>query len=231
MSRKFLLSAVAVLALICASSARADTVVASGAGSLPGTAQDLTGMNVTEITGSIMDQLGVEMFEIDITNAAGFSAMTVGPGAFGIPDTELFLFDSSGMGVYGNDDIDGGNTFRACRRQVVSNPCSSSRPGGVGPMTDGDYFLAITRSANSPLDGSDNYIFTSVLSTDVVGPNAGTGPIADWDGGVFTNPDFDLVNFDILLTGTTAVPEPGTWALIAAGFVGIFLRRKQLARS
>ena len=231
MSRKFLLSAVAVFALICASSVRADTVVASGAGSLPGTAQDLTGMNVTEITGSIMDQLGVEMFEIDITNAAGFSAMTVNPGAFGIPDTELFLFDSSGMGVYGNDDIDGGNTFSCLPSAVVSNPCSSSRPGGVGPMTDGDYFLAITRSANSPLDGSDNYIFTSVLSTDVVGPNAGTGPIADWDGGVFTNPDFDLVNFDILLTGTTAVPEPGTWALIAAGFVGIFLRRKQLARS
>lgn len=231
MSRKLLLSAVAVFALICASSVRADTVVASGAGSLPGTAEDLTGMNVTEITGSIMDQLGVEMFEIDITNAAGFSAITVGPGAFGIPDTELFLFDSSGMGVYGNDDIDGGNTLSCLPSAVVSNPCSSSRPGGVGPMTDGDYFLAITRSANSPLDGSASDIFTILNSTDVAGPNAGTGPIADWDGGVFTNPDTDLVNFDILLTGTTPVPEPGTWALIAAGFVGIFLRRKQLARS
>jgi hypothetical protein len=231
MSRKLLLSAVAVLALICTSSARADTVVASGAGSLPVSAENLTSMNVTEITGSIVDQLGVEMFEIDITNAAGFSATTVNAGAFGIPDTELFLFDSSGMGVYGNDDIDGGNTLSCLPSAVVSNPCSSSRPTGVGPVTDGDYFLAITRSANSPLDGSVNDIFTILNSTDVVGPNSGTGPVADWDGGVFTNPDFDLQNFDILLTGTTAVPEPSTWALIAAGFVGIFLRRKQLARS
>jgi hypothetical protein len=231
MSKKLLLSAAIALTLMFAASVHADTVVASGAGSLPGTAEDLTGVNVTEIQGSIPDQLGVNMFEIDITDFTNFSAITTGPGAFGIPDTELFLFDSTGLGVMANDDIDGGNTLSCLPSAGPGNPCSSTLPSGVGPTSDGDYFLAITRSQQLPLDASFNDIFTIFNSTDVVGPNSGAGPVAGWDGGVFTNPDFDLVNYDILLTGSTPLPEPGTLVLISAGIVGIFLRRKQLARS
>jgi len=236
MSRKLFLSAVIAIALMSAASVQADTVVASGAGSLPGTAEDLTGMNVTEIQGSIPgmpDELGVDMFKIDITDFANFSAITTGPGAFGIPDTVLFLFDASGFGVMANDDIDGGNTLSCLPAAGPSNPCESTLPSGVGPTSDGDYFLAITRSQQLPLDASLNEIFTIFNSTDVVGPNSGVGSVAGWDGGVFTNPDFDLTNYDILLTGTGPVtaPEPGTLALISAGIVGIFLRRKQQARS
>jgi len=234
MSRTLLLSAAIAFTLMFAASVQADTVVASGAGSLPGTAEDLTGVNVTEIQGSIPalpDELGVNMFEIDITDFTDFSAITTGPGAFGIPDTELFLFDASGMGVMANDDIDGGNTLSCLPSAGPGNPCESSLPAGVGPTSDGDYFLAITRSQQLPLDASFNEIFTIFNSTDVVGPNSGVGAVAGWDGGVFTNPDFDLVNYDILLTGSTPLPEPGTWVLISAGIVGIFLRRKQLARS
>jgi hypothetical protein len=208
MSQKLLLSVVAALFLICATPAHADS----------------------QILGTIPDQLGVDVFEIDITDFTNFSALTLDPGAFGIPDTELFLFDAGGFGVLGNDDIDGGNTFSCLPAAGPSNLCASLLPAGVGPTSDGFYFLAITRSANSPLDGDGNDIFTLLDSTDVVGPNSGVGALASWDGGVFTSPDTDLQNFDIQLTGASALaPEPSTWALLITGLIFILLRRKKLA--
>jgi PEP-CTERM motif len=231
MSRKLLLLVVALLFLSCALPAHADSFAANNAGPLPSSAQDLTGLNVTEITGTVDFPLGVDMFKIDITDFTDFSAMTVGPPAFGIPDTALFLFDASGMGVLANDDISGANTLSCLPSAGSGNPCPTALPAGTGPTSDGTYFLAITRSANFPLDGSANEIFTNSASTDVVGPNSGTGPIAGWDGNVFTGPDFDLINFDILLTGTSpvATPEPATWTLLASGLVFILLRRKKFA--
>jgi len=100
-------------------------------------------------------------------------------------------------------------------------------PLGLGPLAPGDYFLAITRSANYPVDSGSNEIFSPVFSTDVVGPNGGVGPIAGWDGFSFTSPDTDLVNYDIFLSGT--VPEPATWLLVgSAGLVLLLLRRRRV---
>ena len=208
----------------------ASLIVASGAGALPGTAQDLTGVYATEITGTIPDTtdpfLGVNMFAIDIPIAADFSAITIG-SPFGITDTELFLFDSSGRGVYANDDISGANTL-SCLPSIVANPCPSAQPPGIGPLTPGIYYLAITRSSNMPLSATGE-IFTINNSTDVVGPDltmGGNDPITGWDGGAFTSSDTDLVDYDILITGVTA-PEPATWIATGAAcaLLGI-LRRK-----
>ena len=230
MWQKLLLpSVVALLVLSCGAPAKADTVTASGAGPLPGSAEDLTGVNVTEILGTVPFPIGVDMFKINVTDFADFSAMTIGPGAFGIPDTELFLFDASGFGVLANDDISGSNTLSCLPSADSGNPCVTSLPAGIGPTSDGTYFLAVTRSANSPLDGSSNDIFSSGASTDVLGPNSGTGPVASWDNNVFTSPDFDLINFDITLTGASATPEPTTWALNAAGLIFILVAKRQLA--
>jgi hypothetical protein len=208
----------------------ASLIVASGAGALPGDAEDLTGVYATEITGSIPDTtdplLGVNMFIIDISNPEDFSAITVG-SPFGITDTVLALFDSGGFGVYLNDDISGANTL-SCLPSVVANPCSSPQPPGIGPLTPGIYYLAISRSSNYPVSASGE-IFSPVLSTDVVGPDptmGGNGPITGWDGGAFTSSDTDLVDYDILLTGVTA-PEPATWiATGAACALLAILRRK-----
>ncbi len=65
----------------------------------------------------------------------------------------------------------------------------------------------------------------SLKTTDVVGPNGGVGPITNWDGNGSSDPDTDLINYDILLTGT--IPEPATWSLtiLAAGCFAL-LRRK-----
>jgi hypothetical protein len=105
------------------------------------------------------------------------------------------------------------------------SPCPNPPPAGVGPSADGIYYLAITWSSNLPVDGSSNEIFTVNNFTDVVGPNSGVGPITNWDGNGGPAPDSDLLNYDIVLTGTT--PEPATWSLsvLAAGCFAL-LRRK-----
>jgi hypothetical protein len=183
------------------------------------------------ITGSLAFPLGVDIFPVDITNFTDFSAITTAV-AFGVPDTELFLFDASGLGVYANDDDSGANTLSCLPSADSGNPCSSTRPAGVGPTTDGTYYLAITRSANSPLSAA-GYIFTILNSTDVVGPDltmGGGSPLTGWDDNVFTGPDFDLTAFNITLTGASqiTVPEPATWALIAIGLVLVMTRRRQV---
>jgi hypothetical protein len=204
------------------------TVTASGAGPLLSSAENLSGIFLTEIRGSLTTDLNsVSVFEIDILNASDFSALTVNAGPFGIPDTELFLFDSTGAGVDFNDDLSGADTLSCLPSADSANPCSVSAPG-LGPVSPGIYYLAIARSADGPLDAASNEIFTNVLTTDVVGPNLGVGPLAGWDNGAFSQPNFDLVNYDIILTGTT--PEPATWTLAAAALLGLGLFQRKLLR-
>jgi hypothetical protein len=198
----------------------AGVITASGAGSTLATAEDLTGAYPTEIVGTLdgTNQNDVSIFEIDVT--PNFSAITINTGAFGIQDTVLSLFDSTGVGIYLNDDISGANTM-SCLPSAYSNPCPT-----VGAMLPGGiYYLAISRSANYPLDGFGTEIFQPSSSTDLVGPSS-TSPLAGWDKGAYTASDFDLVNYQIDLTGT--VPEPATW-LLTAGAVLVFgrLRRRR----
>jgi len=204
------------------------TIIASGAGSTPGTAEDLTGLFPTEIIGQLSgaDQNDVNMFKIDVMQAFDFSAITIPAGPFGIPDTVLSLFDSSGVGVYLNDDISPSNTLSCLPSSDAGNPCPTSAMG-LGPVNPGIYYLAISRSANYPVDSMNNEIFSPINSTDVVGPS-NTNPVAGWDQGAFTTPDFDLVNYDILLTGT--VPEPGTFLLTFAAGLGLLALRRKRAR-
>ncbi len=207
--------------------AGATLITANNAGPLPATAEDLTGTYPTEIMGTIPDDsTSVSVFKIDILMPVDFSAFTI-QLPFGIPDPELFLFDSSGIGVYMNDDISGSNTQSCLPSDDASNPCPSSR-NGTGPVSAGIYYLAITRSSNMPVDASNNELFAPLASTDVVGPVV-MNPVAGWDGNAFTTPDTDLVNYDITLTGT--VPEPATWLLTAgAALILMALRRKRTTR-
>jgi hypothetical protein len=184
---------------------------------------------VTQIIGNLDFPFGVDMFKIDITNFLDFSAITTAL-AFGVPDTELFLFDAAGIGVYANDDATASDTLACLPSADSSNPCPSTRPAGVGPTSNGTYYLAITRSANGPIS-IDGEIFTFLASTDVVGPDltmGGGSGITGWDDNVFTGSDFDLTAFNIALTAASpiAVPEPATWTLIAIGLVFVLVRRK-----
>lgn len=211
-----------VLSLYVAAPCSAGLITASGAGSMLATAEDLTGLYPTEIVGALSsDPNDASIFKISNLEPWNFSALTVYTGAFGIPDTVLSLFNSSGAGVYLNDDISGSNTMSCLPSASLSNPCPASGivlPGGI-------YYLAISRSANYPLDIYGNEIFNPPLSTDVVGPSS-TNPFGSWDGGSYTSPDTDLVNYQIDLTGT--VPEPATWLLTAGAVLALArLRRRR----
>jgi len=217
----------ALIAFVSLGLCAANTVTASGAGPVPSSAEDLSGnRSLTGIVGAIADPLGVNLFKITIVNYLDFSAITLPVGAFGIPDTELFLFNASGRGVYGNDDISGSNTFSCLPSADSANPCGYGR-NGVGPIGNGIYYLAITRSANSPLSNSGE-IFTNLQAGAVAGPDltaGGADVLNGWDNGVFTSPDFDLTRYSIELNGIA--PEPATWSLIgAAGLALLLLKRK-----
>jgi hypothetical protein len=97
-------------------------------------------------------------------------------------------------------------------------------------LAPGTYYIAISRSANYPVDAFNNEIFSPSSSTDVVAASD-SNPVAGYDGGAFTSPDTDLVNYDIVLSGTT-VPEPSTWLLLGGGglIVAFYRRRKQVVR-
>ena len=225
MRSKLVVTAVLALSLCAIAPVSGALIIANNAGALPASAQNLTGLFPDEIQGTLDFPNGVSMFKIYLSVPL-FSALTILPVANGVPDPELFLFDSSGVGVYMNDDKTFSDT-QSCLPSAVNNPCPSAR-NGVGPATGGVYFLAITRSSNMAIDATNNPLFGPLLSTDVAGP-ASANPIAGWDNNVNTSPNFDQVNYEIILQGTT--PEPATWMLTAgAGVALVLLRRKRLTR-
>ena len=230
MFRRMTVAAPFLIATALAVPGFAALVTASGAGPLPASAQDLTGVvGLSEIVGTLTDPLAVDMFAIRIFYPAGFSAFTVASSPFSIPDPELFLFDSRGNGVLMNDDVTFSDTQSCLPSLASTNSCPSPRDATLGPLTPGTYYLAITRSENLPLSNT-GYIFSPVLSTDVVGPDitqGGGSSITSWDGGVNTSPNFDLNAFDILIQDT---PEPAMRWITAFACAGLLsLRRKRLA--
>lgn len=223
-----MLSKFALVAVLSLNVAFGATIVASGAGPLPGSAENLTNQFPSEILGALDFPNGVNMFAITISNYLTFSAMTVPVGPHAVPDTELFLFDSTGHGLYANDDIDGANTLSCLPSADAANPCSFGR-AGLGPTSNGTYYLAITRSANGPLSNSGE-IFSALTTGAVAGVDltqGGAGSIVGWDNGVFTSSDFDNVNYEIVLTGT--VPEPATLGLLGISVFALLLVRRKFA--
>jgi hypothetical protein len=167
------------------------------AGNLPGTAQRINQNEANEalefITGSLSSPIDVDMYAIFITGGGNFSATTVGWTVD--VDTQLTLYDSSGIGIYSNDDFDTDNLQSTL---PAFNPLT--------PITPGLYYLAISDWDYDPLsDGG--YIFPhpagGLSDTAIDGPTGPGGglPVTGWDGistiggGTYT----------IALTGATAV--------------------------
>ncbi len=173
------------------------------AGDLPATAQLTQGFGaLTLITGSLLDD--VDMYAIIIDDHANFSAINT---AYTGSDTQLFLFDSAGMGVVFNDDFTG----------------LLAGLDGTHVVADGLYYLAIGDYDCDALNpgGLDIWHDGSPYSGQYApdGPGA-PGPVASWNYGVGSG------DYEITLTGATfAVPAPGALALL--GLAGLVSRRRR----
>jgi hypothetical protein len=178
------LGALALWLLAIPASAQGVTVTESGdAGSLPASAQKSTGIP-TLITGALQSAADEDVYRICLTGGGTFSASTVGSA---LVDPQLFLFDASGRGVYGNDDFFG---------------FQSNLPAGhpLTPTEGGTYYLAISSFRNVPVSQGGE-IFRQLSPFLPVQPPTGPGgssPVSDWNGSGALLPG----SYRITLTGT-----------------------------
>lgn len=180
------------------------------------------GANVSKISGQIASIGDVDLYRISLL-AGLFRASTVGGTE---ADTQLFLFDSAGKGVFGNDD-DG---------YFMQSTISGSVSAGI-------YYLAVTAFNSDPLSNL-GLIFPDTIyymeENGVWGPTGpgGAGILSGWaptpvsetqqtgDYTVF------LANETAAETAAEPVPEPVTvlGSLVGFGFLGAGrarLRRQQ----
>ena len=223
------LAVAAILAILPAASAKAVMVLELGdAGALPSSAQFTGGTDVsplTSITGTISSTTDRDMYLIFIDGGSIFSATTASqPGT--LVDTQLFLFDLSGRGVYANDDDPNGFGINSLR---------STLPAGnaLTPVSAGLYYLLIANAGSFPTGAGGvifpNYTSSPSLATAVVGPTGagGSSPIT----GYATQGNVETGTYTIALTGArvaSAVPEPTAllWlGLATPGLIALARRR------
>lgn len=134
-------------------------------GQLLGTAQvvnsSTSGVPFDAIAGELDNNLDVDLYQLFLNAGQPFTASTVGNTEL---NTQLFLFDSNGLGLFANDNSVG---------------LQSTVPGyrSFTPATSGIYYLAISNYPNNPLS-LQGHIF------DAVGNPQGSGakiPLSGWN--------------------------------------------------
>ena len=155
------------------------------AGDVPATAQDLTQAQLTTINGQVADGNDADLFRICLSGGQTFSATTVGLSDV---DTQLFLFDAAGFGIYAHDD---GTTKQ------------STLPAGhpLTPQTSGEYILGISAYDRDP-HSVDGEIFSDVAFVTPANGRGAGAPAVSWDG-----IPRDSGTYTIALTGTCTDDE------------------------
>ena len=188
--------------------AHATMYIESGdAGGSIATAQSLPG-GTTVIRGDLFaDADDEDMFGF-YWGGGAFQADTFGTGF----DTQLFLFDSTGTGVWANDDAASGG--------VQSEIIDAS-------LTAGSYFIAVSIFNSDPLDGSGNRLFDDCIFGCQVGPLPGVGVLASWSGSTAQG-DVYAINM-AYPTSTPEIPVPAAVWLFGSGLLGLIgvARRKK----
>jgi hypothetical protein len=185
------LLALALVALVPAV-AHAQAVTEVGdAGSLPATAQVIPGP-LDSITGTLDTLDQEDLYRVCLAGGQTFSASTLGSE---IADTQLFLFDATGRGLYANDDS--ANSLQA----VLPAGISLTRQQGGVHYLGVSSFDADPVSAAGPIFGGE--VFIDDVRYFVPAPPGGDGPVSDWTVlGTYTG------GYQIQLTGTTAGCRP-----------------------
>ncbi len=186
------------------------------AGDLPATAQIITGVpgvtytaiaGATTATNAIYDS---DMYQLTVVTPATYTFSTnnfiVGKNNF---DTQLALFNSSGVGIATDDDTSSGELSTL-----------------VLTLTPGNYYLLLSGSGRYAVDSTGALIFPNFTDgkTDPSVQQAATStlPIAAYTGNTNEGGSYNIaISFVIV-----PVPEPGSYVLILAGVAGLaFLGR------
>ena len=199
MCNKLLKGLLALAVSTLGSVALAAPVPESGdAGALPADAQFMGDIgSITSITGRIESALDVDMFEFNLASPATLSFLTAATSTI---DSQLFLFNSAGAGLWANDDM--GTSLDA---QLTV------------PLASGAYYLAVSswerrplEAGNLPIFGDMRGVLLSPLNPGIVTAWGGTGGIGDYTVNVSMAP----------------IPEPATWLLTSAGVFALLARRR-----
>jgi hypothetical protein len=191
------------------------------AGELPATSQKVGPPGpLTSIEGTTSGSQDRDVFQICLTGGGNFSAETrkIPPEDGTNFDSQLFLLDKDGKGVYANDDHDG------------RNPGPSTLPANhdLTPRTPDVYYLAISHFDFDPVSSAGR-IFPNA-STGVVGPTGSGGhrSMTGWMG-VGGSPGG---SYTIFLTGAkSCIPDtaPPQIALRAPEDGAVFARGELVA--
>lgn len=178
-------TAITTLALLIFVPAASAATEFDDAGDLPATAQDLSGETVEQIVGNFLDGEDVDMYRLCLEGGGTFSASTIG----GTPvDTQLYLFDSNGRGVYGNDDSAGKQSLLPAGHVLT-------------PSARGEYLLAVGPMLNLTPGNAAGAIFSTAGPVFApTGPGA-SNPVDMWSGRSGRDGDYR-----ILLTGAGCRP-------------------------
>jgi hypothetical protein len=161
------------------------------AGDLPSTAQDLGSGAVSSILGTFSGGGDVDVYRVCVADGASFSASTINATTL---DTQMFLFDAAGMGVYSNDDA--GLGIHGSRLPDHHR---------FSPAAPGEYFIALSSFNNDPQSDAGEIfpdLFAPGLYPDGVVDATGMGgaePVVGWSGRTRGPPGLYRIN----VTGTT----------------------------
>lgn len=180
---RLLLPIVLLAGLALAPAAVAVPVSEQGdAGETPATAQNLTTQLVSSISGRLAGA-DSDLYRICLAGGASFSATTVGTTA---TDTQLFLFDGEGWGVYADDDS----------ADTKQSTLPANDP--LTPASPGEYLLGVSPHDRDPQSDA-GAIFNNVAYLVGADGRGGASPLERWAG-----VPRSAGAYEITLTGTRA---------------------------
>ncbi len=146
------------------------------AGDLPATAQVLSDRPHDSIGGELDGNEDVDMYRVCVEAGGSFSATTVGRTTL---DTQLFLFDTGGVGIYANDDAG------AVRQSLL--PAADP----LTPTARGEYLLAVSAYDRDP-QSANGAIFNNVSSLTGATGRGADAPLSAWLGRARSQGSYDI---------------------------------------